>query len=41
VKLNIAGPSTSVDRTYGNGGLGGYGDIPANLDAGRGQSGDH
>jgi levansucrase len=29
VKININGKSTAVDRTYGNGGLGGYGDIPA------------
>lgn len=30
VKLNITGSSSAVDRSYGNGGLGGYGDIPAN-----------
>lgn len=30
VKLDIRGATTSVDRTYGTGGLGGYGDIPAN-----------
>ncbi|WP_108723870.1 glycoside hydrolase family 68 protein [Cellulomonas timonensis] len=30
VRLQIAGTSAVVDRSYGNGGLGGYGDIPAN-----------
>ncbi|MNW70374.1 Levansucrase precursor [compost metagenome] len=30
VKLQIAGTSAVVDRSYGNGGLGGYGDIPSN-----------
>ena len=30
VKLNISGDTTTVDRTYGVGGLGGYADIPAN-----------
>lgn len=30
IKLNIDGATTAVDRSYGNGGLGGYGDIPAN-----------
>jgi len=29
VKLNIHGDSTDIDRTYGKGGLGGYGDISA------------
>jgi levansucrase len=33
VKLNIHGSSTDIDRSYGNGGLGGYGDIPANREA--------
>jgi levansucrase len=30
-RLNIAGTSATVDFSYGDGGLGGYGDIPANL----------
>lgn len=30
VKINIAGPTTTIDLSYGLGGLGGYGDIPAN-----------
>ncbi|MFF8345223.1 glycoside hydrolase family 68 protein [Cellulosimicrobium funkei] len=30
VRLNIDGADITVDRTYGTGGLGGYGDIPAN-----------
>ena len=30
VKINISGDTTTVDRTYGVGGLGGYADIPAN-----------
>lgn len=30
VKLDIDGDTAVVDRTYGDGGLGGYGDIPAN-----------
>ena len=29
VKLNISGDTTSVDRTYGTNGLGGFADIPA------------
>jgi levansucrase len=33
VKIRIDGTSTSVDRGYGNGGLGGYGDISANTAA--------
>lgn len=33
VKVRINGTSTAVDRAYGSGGLGGYGDIPANLPA--------
>ncbi|HHT8960542.1 TPA: glycoside hydrolase family 68 protein, partial [Burkholderia cenocepacia] len=33
VKVNINGTSTAVDRAYGRAGLGGYGDIPANLPA--------
>ncbi|ACB95643.1 Levansucrase [Beijerinckia indica subsp. indica ATCC 9039] len=33
VKININRTSTILDRTYGNAGLGGYGDIPANLPA--------
>lgn len=33
VKVNISGTSTAVDRSYGSGGLGGYGDIPANMPA--------
>lgn len=33
VKIDIHGDSTTVDRAYGAGGLGGYGDIPANLPA--------
>ena len=41
VKLNIQGAATAVDMRYGNGGLGGYGDIPANEEAGRGRSDDH
>lgn len=35
VKLNISGASSAVDRSYGVGGLGGYGDIPANREAAR------
>lgn len=30
VKLNISGATTSVDYSYGDGGLGGWADIPAN-----------
>lgn len=30
-RLNIAGANATVDFSYGNGGLGDYGDIPANL----------
>ncbi|PRY62994.1 levansucrase [Knoellia remsis] len=30
VRLDIRGDSATVDRTYGDGGLGGYADIPAN-----------
>ena len=30
VHLSIAGASAVVDRSYGDGGLGAYGDIPAN-----------
>ncbi len=30
IRLKINGSTTAVDRSYGNGGLGGYGDIPAN-----------
>ncbi len=30
VRLKIKGDTTAVDRSYGKGGLGGYGDIPAN-----------
>lgn len=33
VKIDINGESTTVDRAYGVGGLGGYGDIPANQPA--------
>ncbi|WP_426284058.1 glycoside hydrolase family 68 protein [Burkholderia ambifaria] len=33
VKVNINGTSTAVDRSYGRGGLGGYGEIPSNLPA--------
>jgi levansucrase len=33
VKIDLAGASSTVDYTYGNGGLGGYADIPANIDA--------
>lgn len=33
VRIDIQGASTSVDRTYGVNGLGGYGDIPANREA--------
>ena len=29
-------PSTAVDYSYGNGGLGGWADIPANLDVNNG-----
>ena len=29
VKINISGDTTSVDRTYGTNGLGGFGDVPA------------
>ena len=32
VKLNIAGTSAVVDRSYGDDGLGAYGDIPANAE---------
>ncbi len=32
VRLNIAGDTTSVDRSYGDGGLGGYADVPANVE---------
>ena len=31
VKLDIDGASSAVDYSYGNGGLGGYADIPANI----------
>jgi levansucrase len=44
VKININGDTTTVDRTYGKGGLGGYGDIPANQSApgnGNGQGNDN
>ena len=34
VKLNIAGATTAVDRSVGNGGLLGYGYIPANINRG-------
>jgi levansucrase len=40
VKINIHGSSTDIDRRYGSGGLGGYGDIPANREAGGDDSGD-
>lgn len=30
-RIEISGDTTTVDFTYGDGGLGGYGDIPANL----------
>ncbi len=36
VKMDIEGDSTSVDYSYGNDGLGGYADIPANLDVNSG-----
>lgn len=36
VKINISGNTTSVDRTYGNGGLGGFGHIPADRDRSNG-----
>ncbi|WP_315583256.1 glycoside hydrolase family 68 protein [Actinomyces viscosus] len=29
VKINISGDTTSVDRTYGTNGLGGFGDVPS------------
>ena len=32
VKINIDGDATALDTSYGTGGLGGYGDIPANKD---------
>ncbi|SKD06267.1 glycoside hydrolase family 68 protein [Paraburkholderia hospita] len=44
VKISINGDTTTVDRTYGKGGLGGYGDIPANQSApgnGNGQGNDN
>lgn len=31
VKIDIAGDTSSIDLNYGNHGLGGYGDIPANV----------
>jgi levansucrase len=31
VKIDIDGASSAVDYSYGNGGLGGYADIPANI----------
>jgi len=31
VRIDIQGDSTAVDRTYGDDGLGGYADIPANM----------
>jgi levansucrase len=31
VKMDIHGTTTSVDYSYGNGGLGGYADIPSNI----------
>jgi levansucrase len=34
VKLNISGDRTAVDRSVGNGGLLGYGYIPANVNRG-------
>jgi levansucrase len=37
VRLEITGDTTTVDRSYGNGGLGGYGDIPANVFVGGGR----
>lgn len=36
VKININGASSSVDRSYGNNGLGGYGDIVATRVSGHG-----
>ena len=38
VKINISGDTTSVDRTYGTNGLGGFGDVPA--DRARNNGGD-
>ncbi|TQM61656.1 levansucrase [Humibacillus xanthopallidus] len=37
VRILIDGDTTKVDRTYGNGGLGGYADIPADRDIKPGQ----
>ena len=31
VKIDIDGASSAVDYSYGNGGLGGYADIPSNI----------
>ena len=36
VKVDINGDSTSVDYSYGDGGLGGWADIPANRDVNSG-----
>jgi levansucrase len=36
VKIDIEGDTTSVDYSYGNGGLGGWADISANLDVNSG-----
>jgi levansucrase len=36
VKIDLDGASSAVDYTYGNGGLGGWADIPANLDVNSG-----
>ncbi len=33
IRLNISGDTITVDKTYGNGGRGGYADIPANRHA--------
>ncbi len=33
IKLNISGDTITVDRSYGDNGLGGYADIPANRHA--------
>jgi len=36
VKMDIHGDTTSVDYSYGDGGLGGWADIPAGLDVNSG-----
>ena len=36
MKIDIDGDTITVDYSYGDGGLGGYADIPANLDVNSG-----